>query len=353
MNKLSITTLGHFFIYTTLIPMQPLDTCADKLKLLATIANGGQVKATNYTADSEMIAIGGYSPPAASLKIYKKNDTATHSFGVCYPKGINALTAHPKKKDLACSSAEETYIWDINACKQSLALEKHGFVNSLQYSSNGGMLLSGNAHGICKLWDLRAHNTFRLFKENEAEVAHATLSPDDLHIATCCEDETVRVWDVRTNKLVYSINPKRSVHRATYNSTGSQLVIATKGELGIYDPKINNVIAQIPTNEYDKTTEKYIDYIADGLAFVPDNDDVLIAGLENGQVRLFNADKYWTRLITFKAATDVHSLSIAPDAKTILTGSFHDGQTRVWDIESLLKEKIVCSAPSHDGCLMQ
>jgi WD40 repeat protein len=191
--------------------------------------------------------------------------------------------------------------------------------------------------------------------DGNAPILHATWSPDDLQIATSSDDKTVRIWDTRTNKVMHALKPKTHVFRAAYNSTGTQLAISAAHQLMLYNPKSAALLAKYTMRGkktlINQALQESAPFAADGLQFVPENDDILIAGLDNGQITFCDLDNE-ENTFSFKSASDVKALAIAPDAKSIAAASWSDAKTTVWDLEALLKKRAVKMRRSKD-CVIE
>jgi WD40 repeat protein len=158
--------------------------------------------------------------------------------------------------------------------------------------------------------------------------------------------------------VLHALKPKTHVFKGAYNSTGTQLAISAAHQLILYNPKSAALLAKYTTrgkkillNQALQGQLESTPFAADGLQFVPENDDILIAGLDNGEITFCDLEQAGNTF-NFKSASDVKALAIAPDAKTIAAASWSDAKTTVWDLETTLKERAAKMRRSKD-CIIE
>ncbi|ETO00288.1 hypothetical protein RFI_37158, partial [Reticulomyxa filosa] len=145
-----------------------------------------------------------------------KNDNKSNSIGVI---GDNGYTI--------CSGSGDNFIcvWDIETTKQMIVFKKHeGNVKSVRYGSNelknigcANTILSGSYDKSVRLWDIRSGQQIQVFIGHSDWVCAVEYSPFIVNnkiiggssnvICSGSWDNTIRFWDVRSNKSqLYVIN---------------------------------------------------------------------------------------------------------------------------------------------------
>ncbi|KIP04702.1 hypothetical protein PHLGIDRAFT_19911 [Phlebiopsis gigantea 11061_1 CR5-6] len=76
-------------------------------------------------------------------------------------------------------------------------------VNAVAYSKSGGLLASGSADGIVRLWDVLAGNLMAEFRGHEEKVKAVVFTEGDSDIISSSEDGTVRIWNVHDVLRLY------------------------------------------------------------------------------------------------------------------------------------------------------
>src|SRR2546423_808192 len=70
------------------------------------------------------------------------------------------------------------------------------------FSSNGHALASGGHDNTVKLWDVKTGKLIHSFEGHTNAVWSVAFSPDGLTLASGSADHTVRLWDVKTGKPI-------------------------------------------------------------------------------------------------------------------------------------------------------
>ena len=70
----------------------------------------------------------------------------------------------------------------------------HG-VTCLAYAPDGAQLASGSADGTVRLWDLKGEKLERVLDGHTSAVECLAYAPDGAQLASGSADSTVRLWD--------------------------------------------------------------------------------------------------------------------------------------------------------------
>ena len=153
------------------------------------------------------------------------------------------------------------------------------------------------------------------------------FSPDGKKLISGATDGKVQMWDTETGVLLTSFteqNPRREIITAlTLSANGSLIAVGSNKRIRLLGSHKQTGLKEIPHD------------VVETLAFSPD-DAVLVVGLRNGGVEL------WDMTTGDKISTlDGHSapvgtLVFSPDGKTLVSTG-HDGTILVWDWNEVLK----------------
>lgn len=153
-------------------------------------------------------------------------------------------------------------------------------------------------------------------------VNRVTFSPDGETVASGSEDNTLKVWDLETDKLVQSvISESQSVKFAVISPDG-QMLASGSGDNSIQ-------IWQLATEKIQHTLIGHLD-IVNQVAFSP-NGQTLISGSADSTIKLWNTksgELLHTLREHFAAVTTV---IVSPDGKFVVSGS-EDKTIKIWHL---------------------
>ena len=125
---------------------------------------------------------------------------------------VHQVIYYPTKKYIASASSDETVIIWTNEIKyHKEVIKSHSApVRTIDFSSDGQMLLSGSDDKSIKIWKLclnrNKERDWLSTKFRASILGHtnwirsAQFSPDSIIIASCSDDKTVKVWDLAKKK---------------------------------------------------------------------------------------------------------------------------------------------------------
>lgn len=108
---------------------------------------------------------------------------------------------------LLSASADQTgAVWEVGSCQRLRRLRGHtGVVNSVVAGRRGDPLaLTGSDDCSAKLWDLRWKGEVSTFQD-EYQITSVDFADDSTTVFTGGIDNDIKCWDIRTNKVVYSL----------------------------------------------------------------------------------------------------------------------------------------------------
>ena len=103
-------------------------------------------------------------------------------------------------------------------------------VNSLNFSFDGAMLVSGSNDKTVKLWDIQTGGVIKTFHNHTNWVQSVSISPDCTVIASGAKDRTICIWDLQTGGCCHTIGGHNSyITFVCFSPTNSQLLISASG----------------------------------------------------------------------------------------------------------------------------
>jgi eukaryotic-like serine/threonine-protein kinase len=113
---------------------------------------------------------------------------------------VYALAFSPDGKTLAVSADTRDSVirlWDVATQQEIGRLEGHAaYVTSLQFTPDGGGLISGSADQTIRIWDLATRKCVDVVRGHRQEVWRVKLLPDGKTLVSGAKDGTVLMWDI-------------------------------------------------------------------------------------------------------------------------------------------------------------
>lgn len=197
-------------------------------------------------------------------------------------------------------------------------------VLSVTFSPNGKTIASGGKDNTVRLWDADSGKLLTTFIGHKGPVTSVALSPDGKILASGSQDKTIRLWNVASGETLTVFNEHiDGVTDIAFSPDGKTLASGSHDN-SVRLWNINSGTAlMVFTGHLNAVTS---------VAFSPDG-KTLASGAYDNTARLWNIanGKF---LAVFKGHTGfVNSIKFSPDGNTLASGS-NDKTLRLWDISS-------------------
>ena len=171
------------------------------------------------------------------------------------------------------------------------------------------------------------HNGWRFtsvdtFGHQRETVKSAAFSPDGSRVVTASGDQTARVWDAQSGRLLFTLEHQGEVNDAEFSPDGKRIVTASDDHTAqVWDAGDGHRLV----------TLEHPDLVLSA-AFSPDGQRIATAGWD-GAVRVWDAASGQFLKTLSGDANVVNSAVFSPDGKRIATAG-NDMEARVWDAAS-------------------
>lgn len=209
-----------------------------------------------------------------------------------------------------------------------------GVLTSVSFSPDGKTIVTTSRDNTAKIWDSHSGKLLADLKRHTWIVNSASYSPDGKNIVTASEDNTAKIWDAHTGKLVVDLQGHtESVSSASFRNDGLRIVTASQDNTAkIWDTRSGKVLADL------KGHTKWLSsasFSPNGLKVVTSSNDKT-AKIWDAQTGKIIAD--------LKGHTDaVRSASFSKDGSRIVTTSW-DKTAKIWDAYS---GKLIADLKGH------
>jgi WD40 repeat protein len=197
-------------------------------------------------------------------------------------------------------------------------------LTSVAFSPDGARIVTASGDDTARVWDAASGRVLARLEGHEVNVTSAAFSPDGARIVTASWDDTARVWDAASGQTLTRLEGhENNVYSAAFSPDGSRIVTASRDDTArVWDAASGRELAGLEGHEGDVRSA----------AFSPDGSRIVTASWDD-TARVWDAasGQELTRLEGH--GDNVTSAAFSPDGARIVTASL-DKTARVWDSAS-------------------
>ncbi|EKX44042.1 hypothetical protein GUITHDRAFT_110145 [Guillardia theta CCMP2712] len=150
-------------------------------------------------------------------------------------KVVRSFQGHDGRNDCKCSRQEDVnFNWWCDSFRRepSCTVQGHrGTVRTVAFSNNGSMIASGSWDQSLKLWDLESGKLVYTFMGHLASVNSLAFSPREGLLATASDDKIVKIWEFMGGKVLPSFQHEGPVHCVRFSGDGARIMTACGSSL--------------------------------------------------------------------------------------------------------------------------
>jgi WD40 repeat protein len=252
----------------------------------------GEIQTVAFSPDGRLLASGGDDDRRIIFWDVKSGRQLKEIDG---HGSITSVAFNPDSKFLASAAEGRSaiFLWDVTSGEQQAELLGHetdAESESLEFSRDGKVLVSGGREGAIRLWDVSARREIVEPMGRGGSVMKVAISPDGRMVASSADlTGTVLLWDLGGSKEPVELDTggSWSGNSVAYSPDGKTLAY-TSGE-----PKFNIVLWDLENGKPRGRLEALATTLS--MAFTPDGRR-LVTGHSNGEVALWGVDvEGWSR----------------------------------------------------------
>lgn len=252
---------------------------------------------------------------------------------------IRAATFNPDGRLLLTGGDDGVgYVWNVRTGARVMHLRGHtNWIFAADFSRDGALAATASADSTARVWTVERgkprcwpgdDGTRRCSLPHPDWVYGVSLSPDGRWLATACDDQIVRIWDLRTGKLRRMLaGHEGSVSSVDFSSDGKRLVTAGSD--------LTARVWVVDSGEQELVVRGHAGPLRTA-RFSPDGEWIVTAGADKS-TRVWDAES--GRLLGFlrRHADQVRSADFSADGRLILTAG-DDNTAKIYGCET-------CSLP--------
>ena len=202
-NEVAISPLGHL-----------IASCSDDstIKLWKNNIHGfshlikihnDPVKSLNFSPSGKLLISGGNDKKINIFSI--SQNKILSSFNNKY--NINSVTMSPNSCLIASADDKSAKIWDINknVLLNNYIKENQGKINNIKWSPDGLYFATAGKDHTIKLYDIRTQKMIQNINAHGNSVTSIDFHPSKKYLVSCSLDSTVKIWDLFRNANLYTL----------------------------------------------------------------------------------------------------------------------------------------------------
>lgn len=207
-------------------------------------------------------------------------------------------------------------------------------VCGLVMTPDSKQVVSGSLDKTIKVWDLSSGELLYTMKENSGRVGALAMAPDGQQVISGHPDGTVKVWDLSSGGLLRTIAGNSSVIALAMAPNGQQVVSGHgDGTVKVWDLSAGRLIHIL--GEHSSWIHT--------VAVTPDGQRI-VSGSVDATIMVW--DLWGGPLYTIEHGDRVNSVAVTPDGQQIVSGGYEYGgldmdcpyagphRVKVWDLSS-------------------
>ncbi|MEO7924802.1 MAG: caspase family protein [Chitinophagaceae bacterium] len=197
-------------------------------------------------------------------------------------------------------------------------------VETAYFSPDGKLVLSASTDETAKLWDVSTGKLLADLKGHTASVNNACFSPDGKKIITASDDSTAKIWDVLNGELLVTLTGhSNSVKKALFSPDSKKIVTASEDYTAkIWDTQTGKLLFDLSNH-----TSRLNDVI-----FTRDGKKIVTAS-EDDTAKIWDVSTGLQLVNLAGHDFGVVSVACSPDGSKIITAS-KDRSAKIWDVQT-------------------
>src|SRR5271170_6033112 len=193
-------------------------------------------------------------------------------------------------------------------------------VKCVAFSSDGARILTASEDNTAKLWEAASDKLIASFV-HQGVVEDVAFSPDGSRILTASEDKTAKLWNAATGKLIASFEHQDSIWHAAFSPDGARILTASADHSAkLWDAASGALLISF----------HHQDEVKDAV-FSPDGAQILTASKDK-TAKLWDAAS-GKLIASFQHQDWISRAAFSPDGAWILTASA-DHSAKLWEAAS-------------------
>ena len=215
------------------------------------VATEGEIDSLSYSPDGQTIIAGTYS---GKLTLWNLDGTVKQEFvtdnsqNSLQPSTITSVRFSSDGQTIAVSKGNLIQIWNLDGKLINTFTAHQNEVSSINFNSDGNLLVSGDKGGTVKLWDSQGNEIDSFSPPGNSVIDDVVFSPDGKMIVAADQSGKVNFW--KTDRadgvsFMFAIEENSGVNSIRFANNGQTLITGNKdGSVAFWDLDLDSLIAK-------------------------------------------------------------------------------------------------------------
>lgn len=294
-----------------------------------------EVKSACYINDCKCVIAGGYDQKARIWEIPTDKSfirSEGHNASITcvqITSGIGRYLSSDARDScdgrfVSTSEDGVVQIHDINEGNiKSTFTIKSSFVKACVSTSDEKFIILGLQSGIILIRELRKPENTAILSSHKSEINFLKLSSNDSLLISCADEDNVKIWDVKSRKVVSALVHDDRVQAVDFNSTADRVVTGCNDKIvRVWDRNRGAALARLIG--HSKTIQC--------VRFSPNDDQIVSCG-RDGKILLWDIEQKQSVSNFQELPTPVTSVEFCFNGRKIISAS-EDNSIRLWNIST-------------------
>ena len=287
-----------------------------------------KIRAVKFTPDGNQII------STSEIGIISMDWRTGEQLGFYDPKGIAVLLADAKKLEISPDGrylSIQDFVWEIKSgvclysllkiMKVGLFSEGNYWVNATAFSPDSSRLLSAHEDGNVRLWEVKTGRLLKQYKCHSGPALTVEFSKNGSRFLSGGKDKRLRIWKIDTGEEIQSFKMNDDVIAAKFY-LNEDYVLASSYSYTILYSIIDSQMRRFFGGRSSSITASAINH--DG--------SIMVNGMWDGALRLWDRASGRKLHILKNHSKRIKAVNFSQNSKYLVSGS-SDKTVRIWDVD--------------------